>query len=104
MAEISELHLVHSGDSANIAYYKDRSGSGLWCQSLHTVPMKRRPGTDRGMMLDRSRADSYSIRIMQEGIGQVAELNYSPSRRLHRRLSDRFITRLVRREIQGAGS
>lgn len=104
MAEISELHLVHSGDSANIAYYKDRNGSGLWCQSLHTVPMKRRPGASGGMMLDHSRADSYSIRIMQEGIGQIGELNYSPSRRLHRRLSDRFITQLIRREIEGAES
>lgn len=93
-----------TGNSANIAYYRD---GNLWVQSMHVLPLERDPDSPR-RGLRRKKENGrlvipyFRITVHRNAVHRdvrgpdiVAEFEYHPPRDLGPELKERQITRLV---------
>lgn len=89
--------MEHTGDSANIAYYRERAPKPgeqyVWCEVMRELPFKR--GPDGVLSRDRTRKPTYAVRVCRERVGQIGEFTYAPKSDLGT-LSGRSVSRLVR--------
>lgn len=88
--------LVHTGDSANIAFYRERRADGpLWCEVLRADPYVRGVGFVRGG------ASAFHVRVYRgRVVDLVAEFTFTPRRRpAPGPLSAVVVTRLVRQAL-----
>jgi hypothetical protein len=93
--------MVHTGDSANIAFYGERSHNGVrgvWCEVLRGLPWQR--DTGGAVFVNRTLPVTYRFTIYIAGQGKVAEATVErPFANAPERLPTRTVARVVREAL-----
>lgn len=98
--------MIHTGDSANIAFYRERGNATegyVFCEVIRNDPLPPKGPDGTRDWTNWHPLPTFGVRVYRQGIGAIVDnYHYAPKARPRPgRLPDRTVTQLVRRALAG---